>query len=327
MRRLLNLNWIRSFEASARHLSFTGAARELNMTQAGISQHIRLLEGQLRESLFHRLPRGLQLTDAGEAYLRVVRESFDHLTFGTAEIFGHGEEGLVTVRTNVAFATHWLAPRLARFHAQFPAVALRLTAAVHGMDTVWEGVDLEIRYGHDHASGLSSQPITTDRLFPVCVPALAATLGDPRDLLGQRLIHVIGNRQGWTDWFAEAGLRGVTFDQVLQTDTSAIGLELAAAGVGVALGHSSLVEPMIEAGRLVRLFDAEIDAQGPFYLVAPSDRPMRAEARSFKTWLLAEAASESEAPAPAPAKRGRSRRTPQRSAALASRPGRRKRAP
>ena len=48
MRRLLNLNWIRSFEASARHLSFTGAARELNMTQAGISQHIRLLEGQLR---------------------------------------------------------------------------------------------------------------------------------------------------------------------------------------------------------------------------------------------------------------------------------------
>jgi DNA-binding transcriptional LysR family regulator len=119
----------------------------------------------------------------------------------------------------------------------------------------------------------------------------------------------------------------VTFDQVLQTDTSAIGLEIAAAGVGVALGHSSLVEPMIEAGRLVRLFDAEIDAQGPFYLVAPSDRPMRAEARSFKTWLLAEAASESEAPAPAPAKRGRSRRTPQRSAALASRPGRRKRAP
>jgi LysR family glycine cleavage system transcriptional activator len=296
MRRSLNLNWIRSFEASARHLSFTGAARELNMTQAGISQHIRLLEGQLRESLFHRLPRGLQLTDAGEAYLRVVRESFDHLTFGTAEIFGHGEEGLVTVRTNVAFATHWLAPRLAGFHAQFPAIALRLTAAVHALDTVWEGVDLEIRYGHDHATGLWSQPITTDCLFPVCVPALAAALEDPRDLLRQRLIHVIGNRQGWTDWFAKAGLRGVTFEQVLQTDTSAIGLELAASGVGIALGHSSLVKPLIQTGRLVRPFAAEIDALGPFYLVSPSDRPMRAEAKSFTAWLLAEAAAEIDAP-------------------------------
>jgi LysR family glycine cleavage system transcriptional activator len=325
MRRLLNLNWIRSFEASARHLSFTGAARELNMTQAGISQHIRLLEGQLRESLFHRLPRGLQLTDAGEAYLRVVRESFDHLTFGTAEIFGHGEEGLVTVRTNVAFATHWLAPRLARFHAQFPTIALRLTAAVHGLDTVWEGVDLEIRYGHDHATGLSSQPVTTDRLFPVCTPALAATLGEPRDLLRQRLIHVIGNRQGWTDWFAKAGLRGVTFDQVLQTDTSAIGLELAAEGVGIALGHSSLVEPMIRAGRLARPFAAEIDAQGPFYLVAPSDRPMRAEAKSFKSWLLAEAAAEVDAEAMQP--RNRARKARQRSAALARPASHRKRAP
>jgi LysR family glycine cleavage system transcriptional activator len=325
MRRLLNLNWIRSFEPSARHLSFTGAARELNMTQAGISQHVRLLEGQLRESLFHRLPRGLQLTDAGEAYLRVVRESFDHLTFGTDEIFGHGEEGLVTVRTNVAFATHWLAPRLARFHAQFPAIALRLTAAVHGLDTVWEGVDLEIRYGHDHATGLSSQPVTTDRLFPVCRPALAASLREPRDLLRQRLIHVIGNRQGWTDWFAKAGLRGVSFDQVLQTDTSAIGLELAAEGVGIALGHSSLVEPMIRAGRLARPFAVEIDAQGPFYLVAPSDRPMRPEAQSFKTWLLAEAAAELEAPSRPP--QDRDRKTRRRSAALAQPASRRKRAP
>ncbi|HWA46316.1 MAG TPA: LysR substrate-binding domain-containing protein [Hypericibacter adhaerens] len=318
MRRLLNLNWIRSFEASARHLSFTGAARELNMTQAGVSQHIRLLEGQLRESLFHRLPRGLQLTDAGEAYLRVVRESFDHLTFGTDEIFGHGEEGLVTVRTNVAFATHWLAPRLARFHARFPAIALRLTAAVHGLDTVWEGVDLEIRYGHDHATGLSSQPVTTDRLFPVCAPALAGSLKEPRDLLRQRLIHVIGNRQGWTDWFAAAGLRDVTFDQVLQTDTSAIGLELAAEGVGIALGHSSLVKPMIAANRLARPFAAEIDAQGPFYLVSPSDRPMRPEARSFKGWLLDEAAAEIEAAA-TPARRKSAAPSPRRRRAAGKR--------
>src|ERR1700761_4336760 len=134
MRQISNLNWIRSFEASARALSFTEAARELNMTQAGVSQHVRLLEYNLNQILFHRLPRGLQLTDVGEAYLHVVRESFEQLTSGTAEIFGEGRRGVVTVRTNVAFATHWLASRVADFRIRFPEIRLRLLAAVHGSD-------------------------------------------------------------------------------------------------------------------------------------------------------------------------------------------------
>jgi LysR family glycine cleavage system transcriptional activator len=287
MRQIGNLNWIRSFEASARHLSFTEAARELNMTQAGVSQHVRLLEFGLEQALFHRLPRGLQLTDAGEAYLHVVRESFERLAFGTNEIFGEGVHGLVTVRTNVAFATHWLAEQLPAFFMLHPEVSLRLLAAVHGLDTVWDGVDFEIRYEGVHANGLSAAPLMPDRLFPVCHPALLPQLRKPEDLLKQRLLHVMGNNHGWTEWFHAAKVRSGEIPNFMQTDTSAIALELAANGAGIALGHSSLVSRMLDQGRLAMPFDIGIETKAVFYLVMPSDRKLRPAAQIFCDWLRA----------------------------------------
>jgi LysR family glycine cleavage system transcriptional activator len=295
MRQISNLNWIRSFEASARHLSFTEAARELNMTQAGVSQHVRLLELGLQQALFHRLPRGLQLTDAGEAYLHVVRESFDRLTFGTREIFGEGVQGLVTVRTNVAFATHWLAERLPSFFSAYPDMSLRLLAAVHGLDTVWDGVDFEIRYEGGHAPGLKVVPLMPDRLFPVCAPSLAKALSRPADLASQRLLHVMGNKHGWMEWFQAAGISSGHVVQFLQTDTSAISLELAAAGAGVALGHSSLVKTMLAKKSLVKPFEIAIETSGVFYLVMPSDRKLRPSAQAFLSWLESKAVDDTEA--------------------------------
>lgn len=291
--RLMNMNWVRSFEAAARHLSFTGAAHELNMTQAGVSQQIRSLEFHLGEALFHRLPRGLRLTDAGEAYLHVVRDAFNRLSSGTSEIFGQTEGGPVSVRSNVAFATLWLARRLKDFHQAHPGIGLRLISAVHGIDTIWEGVDLEIRYGGEHAPGLTAVPLTADRLFPVCAPELLEGprgVRRPEDLLGQRLVHVIGNPYGWDAWFKAAGLDAAITGECLQTDTSAIALALAAAGLGVALGHSSLVGSYLAAGRLVMPFNVAVSTKNIFYLVMPENRPLRRDAAIFRDWLIRAAA-------------------------------------
>src|SRR5688572_16608055 len=121
MHRSLNLNWVRSFEAAARQLSFTEAATELGMTQAAVSKHVRLLEQVVGAPLFLRLPRRLQLTDAGEAYLHVVADCLSALRRSTGEIFKSRQEGgLVTVRCNVGLATHWLPRRLPTFLAAHP---------------------------------------------------------------------------------------------------------------------------------------------------------------------------------------------------------------
>lgn len=286
MRQILNLNWIRSFEAAARRLSFTEAARELNLTQAGVSQHVRLLEHYLGEPLFVRMHRTMQLTDAGEAYLHVVTDALSRLRISTTEIFGANDISLVTIRCNVALATHWLSLQLASFLDANPKVSVRLLAAVHGEDTLWDGIDMELRYDSDHADGFTVHAFRADALFPVCTPALAGTLARPEDLLNTRLLHVIGNRRGWSEWFAAVGVSTDAMPIGVQVDTSAIALSLCEHGVGVALGHSALVGHLLADGTLVRPFEQELDASEIFHLVLPTHRPRSVAADRFVNWIL-----------------------------------------
>lgn len=295
MRRALNLNWIRSFEASARLLSFTKAARELALTQAGVSQHIRMLEQELGERLFVRLPRAVRLTDAGEAYLRVVRESLDRLRLGTSDIFGPGSEGQVRLRADPGFIAYWLAPRLKTFLDAYPDISLQIWATVYGIDTDWDGIDMEVSYDSDRTRGMDAITLMGDAAFPVCHPSLTPSLRQPPDLLEQRLLHVTGNRRGWAEWLAAAGVTPAGKTAVLQTESTATALALAEQAAGVALGHSSLVKPLIQQGRLVQPFAPELETVGIFYLITPSAQPLRRQARLFRDWLLAEGANTSAA--------------------------------
>ena len=81
--RLPPLNGLRSFEAAARHLSFTRAADELNVTPGAVSQQVKSLERALGITLFRRLPRSLVLTDEGEAYLPAIVSAFDIISKAT----------------------------------------------------------------------------------------------------------------------------------------------------------------------------------------------------------------------------------------------------
>ena len=288
MRRSLNLNWIRSFEASARLMSFTKAAQELALTQAGVSQHIRLLEQELGEPLFLRMSRAVRLTDAGEAYLHVVRESLDRLRLGTSDIFGADSEGLVRLRADPGFIDYWLAPRVRDFLDTYPDISLQVSLIVHGVETVWNALDMEVRYESERMGGMDAIALMGDAVFPVCNPSLGHELRQPSDLLQQRLLHVTGNRHGWTEWLHAAGVTCAAKTSLLQTDSGATTLVLAEQGVGVALGHSSLVMPLLQQGRLIRPFSPALETVGIFYLITPSDHPLRRQARLFRDWLLAE---------------------------------------
>jgi LysR family glycine cleavage system transcriptional activator len=281
VRRALNLNWIRSFEASARLLSFTKAAHELALTQAGVSQHIRMLEQELGEPLFVRLARSVRLTDAGEAYLHVVRESFERLRIGTSDIFGPGSEGTVRLRADPGFLD------------TYPDISLQIWEIVHGAETVWDDIDMEISYDSDRIGGMDAIALMGDAVFPVCHASLALRLRHPSELLEMRLLHVMGNRRAWSQWLSAAGVASTGKISVLQTDSVATALVLAEQQVGVALGHASMVGRMLQQGRLIRPFAEALETAGIFYLITPSAHPLRRQARLFRDWLLAEGADES----------------------------------
>jgi LysR family glycine cleavage system transcriptional activator len=281
------LNWLRVFAAAGRHLSFTRAAAELNITQSAVSQQVRALEQHLGEPLFHRLPRSIQLTDAGRLYLPKVEETFEGLRRSTEEVFRPRARGQLNVKVNTAFALLWLAPRLPDFARRHPEIRLRQIYANWMVDFEWSSVELEIRHGPGNWPGYRVELLAASTLGPLCAPGLAAELRTPADLRGRLLIEVMGNSQGWKDWLAAAGLEAaVELTPRYQVDSSSLAYALAERGTGVALGRSVLAEGHFAEGRLAAPFGMTLPAADDFYLVRRPEQALSPEAEAFRAWLL-----------------------------------------
>jgi len=134
----LPLNALRAFEVSARHLSFTRAAIELNVTQTAVSAQVRNLEDRLGTPLFRRLPRGLALTDEAQALLPMLTESFDRIGAVLDQFQGGRFHEVLTVAAVGTFAVGWLMPRLDAFYRQHPFIDLRLMTNNNRVDLAGE---------------------------------------------------------------------------------------------------------------------------------------------------------------------------------------------
>lgn len=278
------LPWIRAFECSARHLSFTQAALELNLTQAAISKQIRLLEQHLRQRLFVRLPRSVALTKSGEAYLPKVRDALERLDSGTQEVFGRHRGDVATIRCAVSFAASWLAPRMPDFLAKYPRIKIRFISSIWNEDNT-DHFDLDIRYGTGHWKNSSCHRLTHEKLTPLCSTRIAEQLRRPADLKLHTLLHVIGYQEGWATWLKAAGVDGIDPGSGIQCDTSVAAFALAAHGCGVVLARSSLMGDVIKSKRLVAPFKLAIPVEEAFYLVV-SERSLAPEVEHFVGWLL-----------------------------------------
>lgn len=280
------LNWLRTFEVSARFLNFTKAAQELHLTQGAVSQQIRLLEGHFGVPLFQRLPRGLSLTDEGLSYLPVVQDSISRLAAGTNELFSEDQRAPVKIRGSLSFFVHWLAPRLPDFQRQYPDIDIRYISTLWVKNVDSED-DLEIRWGNGNWPGCISRRLSWDTLFPVCSPKLLEQkpITTSSDLAQHTLLHVMGYEEGWGYWLSMMNETTVEPSRGMQLDTLLASLRLAELGVGVALARSSMVEDALAEGRLVEPLSERLCASESFYLVRRSAHELPQEAAVFVDWL------------------------------------------
>jgi LysR family glycine cleavage system transcriptional activator len=294
--RLPSLNGLRAFEAAARHLSFTNAASELNVTQTAISHQIRRLEEELGIRLFVRQNRALALTPEAREYLPGVRAAFNDLRLATDRLLRKDNDHVLTVSTLASLAAKWLLPRLSAFQEAHPGIDVRITTSTNLVDFKSGGVDAAIRYGRGQWGGLRADWLMADQLFPVCSPALLTgnhPLRCPEDLKDHVLLHTSNaNSDDWRLWLTAAGLPtnlsthpGVTFDLIFMTVQAAID------GIGVAMGRTSYVEADIAKGRLVVPFKITLPADAGFYLVYPEATADTPKLAAFRQWLLASAQS------------------------------------
>lgn len=288
-RRLPPLSWLRAFEASARHLSFTHAANELALTQAAVSKQVKNLEYDLQELLFERRPRSLVLTKVGEAYLPKVKDSFERLAAGTEEVFGKKRAQTLTVRAPVAFAKNWLAPRLSNFLIQHPEKRIRIISSIWNEVQSTNRYDIDIRYGTGGWDGFIAQRLTWDHISPVCSPLTLETHGIQKILRKVPLIHVLGYADGWANWLDVTEFDDIDPGKGLHFDTSLLAFDMAARSNGVAMARSSIVQEDLRLGHLVQPFEQTLAIEEAFYVLQPQSGIVHADAQPFMQWLLDEA--------------------------------------
>ena len=289
---LPSLNGLRAFEAAARHLSFTRAAAELNVTQTAISHQIRRLEEQLDLKLFVRQNRALQLTREARDYLPAVRAAFEDLRLATERLRQPNRDRLLTVSTIASLAQKWLLPRLAAFQDAHPGIEVRISTSTQLVDFRREEIDIAIRYGRGHWPGVRAVWLMAEDLFPVCSPALLKgekPLNRPEDLAQQTLLHASIGREDWQLWLTAAGLPAnlATARAGLTFDIAVMAIQAAIDGLGIAMGRSAYVEADIAAGRLVVPFDVKLPAEAGFYVVTPEETAESAKIALFRDWLIA----------------------------------------
>lgn len=296
MPRLPSLSALRTFEAAARHQSFTRAAEELNVTQAAVSHQIRTLEEELGAQLFNRLSRRVSLTDPGRALAEASTDAFRRIRAGMEAMRRAGQVGSIQLSVSPSLAVRWLMPRLERFRALDPAAEITVSAVDRMVDPVEEGVDLCIRYGTGRYPGMHTTRLLGDEVFPVCSPGYQRdqSLGNPADLSHHVLLHdemMLDHpeRPNWSTWLEMMEVGDVNPNAGYSFSHAALMLDAAAEGRGVALARSSLVLEDLKAGRLVQPFDGRFKSSFAYYIVVPRGSKLSPRTDSFRNWLIDQA--------------------------------------
>ena len=293
------LRSLRAFNAAARHLNFTKAAAEMGVTPAAISHQIKELEDQIGVALFARTSRTMALTREGEILNTAASESLETLTRAVKRIKRLENRNQLKVSASPSIAAKWLVPRLDRFLEQVHGADVRIDVSSTPLDFDRDDVDIAIRFGEGKYPGLKADLLFQDKIFPVCSPRIitkAKPLNQPKDLLHHTLIHLDYDAQGtpwpnWKMWMQAAGIRDFDDKRGLHFGQTALTVQAAIDGHGVALGDSNLVADDLAAGRLVKPFELSLRSpqQLAYFVVSPLDSSQNPLIKAFHDWCLKEA--------------------------------------
>ena len=305
--RLPSLDLLKSFEAVARHLSFTKAAAELFVTQSAVSRQVRQLEDHLGVRLFERRTRAVVLTEPGYLYYSELAPILKQIADLTRRVAGAREESRVRVTATLSFASLWLVPRLAAFQEEHPHVQVHVVADNVVRDLARDDFDLAIRYCSEAAAGAGAVKLFDETLTPVCSPKLVARapIGTLADLDRHVLIH-FNDLEGlapwlsWDQFFDRAkhpGVRGKGAAHFSHYDQA---IRAARAAQGVALGRLPLIDAAMDDGLVAPLAKDAVAVliDRGYWLVRPQEREASGEVALFAAWLRNEAAKTASRAAP-----------------------------
>lgn len=296
MFKLPPLNAVRAFEATARHLSFTKAAAELNVTPAALSHQVKGLEDYLGIQLFLRKTRAIELTDAGKRCYPGVHSGFQQIHESIGLIQQADSDRLVVISCGPGFAAKWLAPRLYRFLEAYPDIDARVAPSLRFTDFQADGVHVSIRFGDGNYPDMHVDHMVEDFAMPLCSQRYLDEHGPiekPEDLVGKTLIHddalsFLADMPTWKLWFAAQGIDVREADRGMHFTHADHALDAALDGAGVVLGRRVLSARDRKFGQLIAPLDFALSTGRSFYLVCPEENLALPNVAAFRSWILDE---------------------------------------
>lgn len=291
--RRVSLNSLRVFEAAARHLSFTAAARELHSTQSAVSQQVRGLEEQLGVALFERIYRGVRLTEAGEGLFDAVQEGFATIERAIDALLNRQRHPRVNILTDFSFAAYWLMPRLPAFRRDHPQIDVRIITRQVGEMRPDPEVDVAILFCDERTLAAGVPRLFAEEVFPVCSPGFLAQHG-PIDSLA-RLAEVplltltSEDKAAWQDWpgyFQRLGGIAHRENAELIFNNYTLLIQAAIAGQGVGMGWRGLVDEAIDSGMLVGLTELALHSAQGYGLIDMQPTAAGEAKATLMAWLL-----------------------------------------
>ena len=282
---------VRAFEAAARHKSFKKAADELCLSPSAISHQIRALEGYLDTALFERRAGGIELTLTGRSYAGKLTRLLDSFEETTRSVQG-GEGKTFRILCTPGFAARWLVPRLDRLSFG-DHVRLRVSEGAPSVDFATNESDVVIQWGEETVPGVYRERLMLSHRYPVICPELREreNIVGPEDLLRLRLLHD-ETGDAWSEWFLAAGVTPPDFPRGPVFPNCELATTAAEQGQGVSLAFDTMVRSTLNAGRLVRLFEA-VTLPIVIYSVAyPEARRRDPMLREFRDWIFAQVQSD-----------------------------------
>lgn len=282
------LNGLRAFDVAGRHLNFRAAAEEMGVTQGAVAQQVRQLEAHLDLPLFERLPKGLAFTEAGRSYHARIATAFEDLRSAT-EIL-RPESGKVLVSVTPTFAAKWLMPDLPEFSAAHPEIDLAVLATERVSSFHGDGIDLAIRQGKPpFGAALEVVRLFRQEIIAVAAPALVGKHSlpiDPEALSRLPKLHDAHNL--WP-----AFLRHLTVEDRgghgLRLNQTALAMDAALSGQGIALVSSFLARRDIAEGRLVQVCPNTLPGEHDFYLLAERRSKRGSAVQAAFDWFASKA--------------------------------------
>mmetsp|Transcript_2829 Transcript_2829/g.4883 ORF Transcript_2829/g.4883 Transcript_2829/m.4883 type:complete len:317 (-) Transcript_2829:688-1638(-) len=287
-----SLKSLRAFVVAAKYESVKIAANELNVTSPAVTHQIVSLERTLGVRLFIRTCNSIKLTDEGRVLYDNIHDAFGQIVDGLNGSVAP-KEAVLRIAAQPSFAQLWIPRHIAGFHEMHPSYRIELSTEIDPGSFQDNKVDLAIQLSSGPISSRKCWKVSDEFLVPVCSPSFLAKLQapvTPISFLNEQMIGIRRRPDDWAHWFNHHGLPEEDIPRFsLVFESSALALDAALHGLGIAMGRTSIVNDLLREGTLVAPCGAlRMPLHEANYIVAPDTYVDRAEITAFRNWFTEE---------------------------------------